>query len=208
MRVIREIATGGYGRVEEVLHNGERYARKTFDESLQPLMTPQQRQTAKLRFIREVKIQAQLDHPHLVPIVEHDLDQDPPWFLMPLATESFCDRIERDRQSGIIDLNALLEILAALVAGQLHTVARIAREADDDALHLLDRVRPTLRRLDRPDHRVPRGNARRCTRLHHGERHFAIECHAAASFTSGSSPVSPRGTRAKYLTTSRWVRQR
>ena len=126
MRVIREIATGGYGRVEEVTHGGKRYARKTFDESLQPQMTGEQRQTARRRFIREVTIQAQLDHPHLVPILEHDLDEDPPWFLMPLAQESFGVKIERDRLTGDVDLDALLQILAGLE--ELHRLGYVHRD--------------------------------------------------------------------------------
>jgi hypothetical protein len=42
----------------------------------------------------------------------------------------------------------------------------------------------------------------------HRARQRAMACHASAVFTSGSSPVSPSGTRATYLTRSRWVRHR
>ena len=42
----------------------------------------------------------------------------------------------------------------------------------------------------------------------HRARQRAMAYHASAVFTSGSSPVSPSGTRATYLTTSRWVRHR
>jgi hypothetical protein len=47
---------------EEVTHQGKRYARKTFDAT------------------------------HLVPILLHDLDQDPPWFLMAVGQGVFPHR--------------------------------------------------------------------------------------------------------------------
>ncbi|HOJ53894.1 MAG: protein kinase [Phycisphaerae bacterium] len=37
------------------------------------------------RFKREVRLQTQLQHPNITPIVASNLDAEPPWFVMPKA---------------------------------------------------------------------------------------------------------------------------
>lgn len=37
------------------------------------------------RFIREVRMQAPLRHENIVPIIAQNLEDEPPWFVMPLA---------------------------------------------------------------------------------------------------------------------------
>jgi eukaryotic-like serine/threonine-protein kinase len=47
----------------------------------------------KKRFIREVKIQAKLLHGNVVSILGYDLEANPPWFVMPLATCNLRDNL-------------------------------------------------------------------------------------------------------------------
>lgn len=43
------------------------------------------------RFGREVRLQSQLDHPNIVPILDYDLEASPPWFSMPEAKGNLND---------------------------------------------------------------------------------------------------------------------
>lgn len=81
------IGSGGFAEVVEATRedNGSLWAVKhlkhPFDDS------------DKKRFIREVKLLSQLNHMHIVKIVGMNLDDDPPWFVMPKAKGSLSDYI-------------------------------------------------------------------------------------------------------------------
>src|SRR5438094_63497 len=48
----------------------------------------------KRRFAREVRIQAKLEHKHVVPILGYNLQVDAPFFVMPLAEASLRERLQ------------------------------------------------------------------------------------------------------------------
>jgi eukaryotic-like serine/threonine-protein kinase len=75
--VVRPIGRGGMGRVVEVerVSDRSRLALKYCDGS--PL--------GRKRLIREARILGDLEHPHLLPVLDSNLDHDPPYFVMPLA---------------------------------------------------------------------------------------------------------------------------
>lgn len=101
MQVIRLIDRGGFGVVHEVKSsNGRCLARKSFDPQIG---SPDEREKLRKRFAREVRIQSQIKHPNIMPIIDHDLDAKPPWFTMPLAEKSFQEKIREDRSLGSID---------------------------------------------------------------------------------------------------------
>ena len=114
MRKVREINRGGFGVVHEVeMPNGGRRARKSF--APQGKTTPEEEEKLKRRFAREVKVQSQIRHPNIMPILSHNLEASPPWFTMPLAQKSFRDKLflpiqesrsltprERERSEGIV----------------------------------------------------------------------------------------------------------
>lgn len=54
-------------------------------------------QRDRRRFDREVRLQSKLSHKNIVPIVGMNLDDDPPWFIMPLAEENLRDYLDRTR---------------------------------------------------------------------------------------------------------------
>lgn len=123
MRQIREINRGGFGVVHEIEVRGRRFAKKSFDP-----MTPDADEREKLgkRFAREVRIQSQIRHPNIMPIVKFDLETAPPWFTMPLADKSFEKKIEEDRCQGIVDPAAWQDILAAVE--ELHRLGFVHRD--------------------------------------------------------------------------------
>lgn len=127
MRVRREIDSGGFGRVHEVLDtDGHVYARKSFDPHATVLQDPVLLAKARARFVREANTQAQLSHPNIMPIVRRGLGDDPPWFLMPLADEEYRAQIMRDRRSGQVTLAPLIDILAGLE--ELHRLGYVHRD--------------------------------------------------------------------------------
>jgi len=123
MQEIREINRGGFGIVHEVIDDeGHRVARKSFA----PLVAEAEHVRLKKRFAREVRIQSRIVHPNVMPIHESNLDADPPWFTMPLATESFEDKLVVDRSQGRVDTAAWQDVLAAVE--ELHRLGYVHRD--------------------------------------------------------------------------------
>jgi len=116
MEVIAPIKQGGFGLVEQVRDSdGTIFARKTFNLSSElGYLSPEDTERVRKRFEREVKIQASLDSPSFMPISRHELNESPPWFLMPLADMNYAEKIEDDRDQGIVSAEPILDILNAL----------------------------------------------------------------------------------------------
>ncbi|MCJ2101008.1 serine/threonine-protein kinase [Methylobacterium sp. E-046] len=107
---IRQLGRGGFGVVELVrADDGSLYAKKT-------LSVPTHMEPAPLvaRFHREVKYQSAIAHENVVRIIDHDLDADPPWFVMPFAQGSLQDEMSLDRSLGGDPRKALFDILSGL----------------------------------------------------------------------------------------------
>lgn len=107
-----EIGRGGFGIVfEAVGDDGNRYALKF----LNPAAFQQQDHAMLIRrFEREVRYQQLVNHPNVVPVIEHNLTANPPWFAMPLASGSLKDDLEADRTLGGAPKKPLFDILAGL----------------------------------------------------------------------------------------------
>ncbi|WGI76003.1 serine/threonine-protein kinase [Sinorhizobium meliloti] len=110
----KEIGRGGFGIVfETVGSDGNRYAIKY----LNPAAFQQQDHAMLVRrFEREVRYQQMVNHPNVVPVIEHSLTANPPWFAMPLAAGSLKDDLEADRTLGGTPKKPLFDILAGLEA--------------------------------------------------------------------------------------------
>lgn len=108
--VVQERGRGGFGIVNEVVDQfGLRYACKQ-------LNVPAHISLAEVlpRFVREVKYQSAITHDNVVRIIEHHLDSNPPWFIMPLAVCSFHDELMIDRSCNNDPRIPLFHILAGL----------------------------------------------------------------------------------------------
>jgi eukaryotic-like serine/threonine-protein kinase len=81
------IGRGGFGEVWE--------ARNSHDGQTCVVKFPRAPYTEGelWRFSREVRIQSQLDHQHIVPILDFDLSSDPPWLVMPQAEMNLDDAL-------------------------------------------------------------------------------------------------------------------
>lgn len=124
MDVVRLIDRGGFGVVHEVRDaGGERLARKSFDPQV---ANAEERAKLQRRFAREVRVQSQIRHPNIMPILTHDLDASPPWFTMPLAERSFQVKIDADRTGGTFDPVPWQDILAAVE--ELHRLGYVHRD--------------------------------------------------------------------------------
>jgi hypothetical protein len=120
------IHRGGFGIVEEVAdEQGQTWARKTFDAP-GVKADPKRLEKARRRFQRETTVQANLNHPHIMPIIDSEMNDNPPWFIMPLAEEDFTKQIDRDRAAGRVSLDPLLHILAGLE--EMHRLGYVHRD--------------------------------------------------------------------------------
>lgn len=109
-----ERGRGGFGIVYEAEgEDGNIYALKTLNLAT---VSPNDQPTLKRRFEREVRYQQQVPHPNVVPILEHNIDADPPFFVMPLAICSLADDLIADRTLGGDPKGPLFDILAGLEA--------------------------------------------------------------------------------------------
>ena len=112
--VKNEIGRGGFGIVERGRgDDGNDYALKTLNAAA---FSPDETADLTKRFEREVRYQSQVHHPNVVEIVEYNLDDDPPWFVMPLAMGSLTDDIDADRTLGGNPGKPLFDILVGLEA--------------------------------------------------------------------------------------------
>jgi hypothetical protein len=117
MRILGDIARGGFGRVERVaLPDGTVVARKVFAPSPAVLAGATAADVDKLRarFAREVKMQSALGGPSVMPVLAHDLTGAEPWYTMPLADRSYHDQLQAEVAAGQIAHGPLADILNAL----------------------------------------------------------------------------------------------
>jgi hypothetical protein len=134
MREVRHINRGGFGVVHEVVdQSGRHLARKTFSPNVH---VPEELDKLRKRFMREVRIQGQLTHPHVMPVVGHDLAGDAPWFTMPLATMSYGEKIAQDRANGQFDSAPWQDILSAVE--ELHRLGFVHRDLKPENILLVD----------------------------------------------------------------------
>jgi len=114
----REIATighGGFAKVTKVKDNNDNdFAMKTFDPQSYLLVHVDRDHLLK-RFQREVKYQKTIKHRNVVDIIDSNLDDDPPWFVMNIAEctleNELSDQLEADHIKQL-----LFDILSGLEA--------------------------------------------------------------------------------------------
>lgn len=124
-RIIKHLGSGGFGIVDLVEdRSGNRFACKSFQIN-QPLQESLI-ENVKKRFIREAKIQKGISHKNIVPIIEDHLDNDPPHYLMPVASGSLADDLEQDKTLGGNYVSALIDIIDGLE--ELHTMGMCHRD--------------------------------------------------------------------------------
>lgn len=123
---MRNIGQGGFAKVTLVINgSGEQFAKKTY-APLHQLVVAVGDIHLKRRFIREVKYQSSIVHPHVVKIIDSELQVDPPFFIMPLAECSLKEERDTNPTLSGTPEKALFDILAGLEA--LHSEGYVHRD--------------------------------------------------------------------------------
>ena len=127
VEIITPINTkGGHGIIEKVLcDDGNTYAKKTFSLVANHSISEHVVDKCRNRFIREIKIQRQLQKEYVIPIIHYDLSGDFPWYLMPIADYDYSHEIELIRTTGK-QPDGLADVLNALE--YLHTLGYVHRD--------------------------------------------------------------------------------
>jgi len=134
MKKIRLIDRGGFGVVHEIeLGDGTRAAKKSFDPQVS---TGVDLQKLERRFAREVRVQSQIRHPNIMPVLDSNLADSPPWFTMPLAEKSFETKIAADKAAATFDHEPWQDILAAVE--ELHRLGYVHRDLKPENILLVD----------------------------------------------------------------------
>lgn len=123
--IVKTIGQGGFGIVDLVKEDGsnKEYALKTF--AIHPSMKAIEEQ-AKKRFTKEAKYQKTIDHPNIVPIIEISTTEEPPYFIMPLASSSMFDEIESNVLNETNFLDCIYDVMAGLE--ELHSLSIYHRD--------------------------------------------------------------------------------
>ncbi|WP_316807381.1 protein kinase domain-containing protein [Pedobacter agri] len=119
-KFVKHINQGGFGIVDEVIDkNGNSFARKKFELD-QNMKDQGMESNAKKRFIQEAIIQSEFQHKNIVPILELYLDQDPPYYIMPLAVST----LDQDYRTHKIDSNNFLKPVNDVLSGleEMHLI--------------------------------------------------------------------------------------
>lgn len=127
MIAIKQIGRGGFGNVDLVKdENGDLFAKKTFSVNQPGHFPPELVENVKKRFIREASVQKALTHNNIMPIYSSSLDNEPPFFIMPVAESSLSDDIALDKSLHGYGISAIMDILAGL--DQLHSIGITHRD--------------------------------------------------------------------------------
>ncbi|WP_417622937.1 serine/threonine protein kinase [Parasphingorhabdus sp.] len=130
------LGSGGFGTVDLVVdENGNEFARKTF--SINQPMAPELVPNVRKRFVREARYQSGVNHRNIVPIVDHNLEGDAPFYLMPVALSTLEKDLAEDPQLNGGFRLALADIISGLE--ELHSLDMYHRDLKpQNVLRFLD----------------------------------------------------------------------
>jgi tRNA A-37 threonylcarbamoyl transferase component Bud32 len=107
-RVLDTLGRGGMGTVLRVADSdGSEWALKYCSESDVEV---------RLRFSREVRIMELIRHPNVVSVVHSNVENDPPYFIMPLAQNSLADEIASFAGNTGAAIGAMSQVCAGIAA--------------------------------------------------------------------------------------------
>lgn len=117
--VLNNLGRGAFGRVDLVRDvSGRTFAMKVFDPSPAIMNAVAAGAVSlnelKRRFASEATYQARAGHPNVVRVVDVNLTNDPPFFVMELAQATLAQDLAHDRTLGGSPNQALFDILAGL----------------------------------------------------------------------------------------------
>ena len=128
-KVIKIVGVGGMGTVVKAkrLRDGKIVAVKYCHLASR---------VARRRFAREVRIMQEIDHPHVVPVLDTALKYDPPYFVMPFAEGSCASNLSEYATDEAKAVEAFLQLCAAVQA--IHIAGAIHRDIKPDNALIID----------------------------------------------------------------------
>lgn len=123
---VEEIGHGSFARVIVVENkSGQKFAKKLFSP-MQNLIDAVGEDHLKKRFKREVKYQSKIQHQNIVTILGYELDQEPPYFIMPLAECTLQEELKSASPLGGEYKKVLFDVLAGLEC--MHDLGYVHRD--------------------------------------------------------------------------------
>lgn len=114
--ILQELGQGGMGEVYRVVRAGDLQAADFGDDidefALKVCLSDELEE--RRRFAREVRAMELVNHKNVVPILDHALEHDPPYFVMPLARGSLLDEV--GKLSHLEALEAFEQMCEGVVA--------------------------------------------------------------------------------------------
>lgn len=133
-RIERELGSGGMATVylaDDLKHN-RKVAIKVLQRELAAAMGPD-------RFLREIEISAQLQHPHILMLIDSGQVADSLYYVMPYVTgESLRDRLDRDGELPVNDAARILRDVVDALA-YAHRQGVVHRDMKPDNVLLSER---------------------------------------------------------------------
>ncbi|MFT6624492.1 MAG: serine/threonine protein kinase [Cycloclasticus sp.] len=123
---IEDKGRGGFAIVKIVEDSqGVRFAKKIYSP-MENILANVGNDHLKKRFIREIKYQSKIKHLNVVPIVESYFDEEPPYFIMPLAECTLQEQLIVDPTLSGNPKKALFDVLAGLEC--MHELGYVHRD--------------------------------------------------------------------------------
>ena len=136
----RDIIDGRYHVSGEIGRGGMGCVLRVTDamsgDSLALKYCPDLDETARRRFSREVRIMARINHPHVMSVLAHNDEHNPPYFTMPIAENSVADEIR-----GNPDVDVMLRIFMEMCMGvqAIHNIGSTHRDIKpENAMRMRD----------------------------------------------------------------------
>ena len=112
---IKLIKQGGFGIVDEVCDSkGQIYAKKTFALKEIAKYSKKSIENKKYRFIQEARFLHSFCHENIVPVLDFNSEEDPPFYIMPRALQSFSADLKEHPKHGNKYFHAIMDILSGL----------------------------------------------------------------------------------------------
>lgn len=116
-KVVKEKGKGGYGTVFEVQNESEQvYALKIFSINQDYVPDFEEIDHFKKRFIRETLTQEEFQSKNIVPIISYDFDNEPMFYIMPLAQCTLKEELDLKSLTNAEKINIIYDVLNGLEA--------------------------------------------------------------------------------------------